>query len=162
MLVTKGKATNHNLAQHPILIRDLFYKFVSPHLTPSRDIWDNLSNDITYTPPKPKDTSKKNAAEETFGGKKWDELTPTQQTSFHNLENCKKACEENEDCLQFRHGHEECALSRSIKFGERQVSPSKEEKKKSGWLVERIREREKKWGECKGPVKFDYREPGKR
>ena len=124
-----------------------------------RDEWDNLSDEINYGPPKRKEDYRDDEKEETFDGKHWDELSDIQKNSFHSFDECKKACEANNDCLTFRFSKKECSLDRRVRFGEKQVKPSDDDKKKSGWLVDRIREREKVWGKCDRKVKWDYYEP---
>jgi hypothetical protein len=92
--------------QGPLLHFDVFSHLVYPFLTTRIDGWDNLSH-----------------------GKE------TECTADEGFEDCKRLCEEDDQCMQFRVTPKKCTLSSSITLGLR-ADPS--ENSISGWMMERI------------------------
>ncbi|MCJ1234400.1 hypothetical protein MMC14_002361 [Varicellaria rhodocarpa] len=115
----------------PLLFLDIFNHFVKPSLLPLREDWNNLSFDIEYTPP-PADQPDKS-----YAGQKWIDLSPVQRSSPDSPDNCKKACEADDNCYQWMHHDRECDIGHSVKLG---GSKNAEGGKKwvSGWMFERI------------------------
>ena len=131
----------HPPLQRPLLFMDIFNHFVKPTLLPHRDDWNNLSNDIIYTPPPSDQPDKK------YAGQKWTDLSDPQRSSADSPDNCEKVCDADKDCFQWMHTDRECRIGRSIKMG---GSKGMEQGRKfvSGWKFEKIEAFEKEMGNC--------------
>lgn len=130
---------------------DLFNHFVKPSLKSIRTDWSNLSDDIVYTPPPDNDKDK------LYNGRKWSEYTDVERASPESPENCQKACEAGDACLQWQHHGNECNLHMSIRLGS-----SKQEggtKWVSGWQMDRIEKFQVVMKECKGSIEWKVSGP---
>ncbi|KAF1850361.1 glycosyltransferase family 31 protein [Cucurbitaria berberidis CBS 394.84] len=160
----------------PYLYRDAFHEFVEPHMEAQKAEWDNLSQDTKIVAPQGRqkqmkeeeERSKKHQleGEETKGKDKgqeknqrlkredkngpinWDKLAEKFKDAGDTSERCQKACEEVDDCLQWRYstkGDGECHLGKVLRLGKKTEG---NDKWTSGWLVDRVKEVAKEW-ECK-------------
>lgn len=80
----------------------------------------------------------------------WDKLASHFSLSADSPTTCQKACEEIDDCLQWRYkalGDGECHLGKVLRLG-RKVEQGKDEPWTSGWVVDRVEQKVKEW-ECK-------------
>ncbi|OAL52482.1 hypothetical protein IQ07DRAFT_585652 [Pyrenochaeta sp. DS3sAY3a] len=78
----------------------------------------------------------------------WDKLAETFKDAGDNSERCQRACEQVDDCLQWRYttkGDGECHLGKVLRLGQKAEG---DEKWTSGWLVERVKKVAGEW-ECK-------------
>lgn len=76
----------------------------------------------------------------------WDNESHDAKIPMGTYEECKKVCQDNEDCFQFSHHGGDCALGHSIHLG----TPKEAENGagfRSGWLTVRI----KSWAEKQAP-----------
>ena len=130
---------------------EIFNHFVNASLIPLREDWTNLSDDIVYTP-SPDDPDR------TYNGRKWAELSQIQQASPASADNCKKACDEDDDCFQWQHHDKECALHHSIRMG-----GSKKDAKSwvSGWKMAKINKFKEGMKECKAGLDWTYHPPSR-
>ncbi|MCJ1247137.1 hypothetical protein MMC30_004348 [Trapelia coarctata] len=117
-----------------LMFMEIFEYFVHPNLNPNRTDWNNLSNDIHYTPPPD------NEPDKSYYGRKWSELTDTERASIESPENCLKACEANSECFQWLHHDRECVLHRSVSLGGSQKQAGSSTSWTSGWMIEKIEE----------------------
>ncbi|MCJ1320087.1 hypothetical protein MMC15_005424 [Xylographa vitiligo] len=128
----------------PILFMEIFNHFVKPSLLSTRTDWTNLSDDITYTPPSPEDP------ERSYNGRTWAELGLVERASPETADNCKKACDADNDCFQWQHHDQECALHHSIRMGESKRAT--QSSWISGWKMDKIEKFQAEMGECKSGV----------
>jgi hypothetical protein len=98
-----------------------------------------------------KQDEKEGKKEDKKEGKKqppdWDKLAEKYPNAADSVDQCLKACEQIEDCLQWRYiakEEAECHLSKVLRLG----SKDQDSKWTSGWLIERVKETQKDW-ECK-------------
>lgn len=77
----------------PMQIKELYFKFVEPHLRFSRVAlsWDNLSNDILYRAPGAPDDHRQPRLQ----------LSPAERQAHRSGENCELACKGQQDCFQW-------------------------------------------------------------
>lgn len=118
----------------PVRIRDLYRKFVAPRLEATRDDWDNLSDDFFYL-----NTSASAYSEWELERVKPGELTKREAVAHRSFDDCRRACQSDKSCMQYRFWNGICSVSRSIRHGK----PAKKEEDKwweyrSGWMVDRI------------------------
>jgi hypothetical protein len=95
-------------AHAPLLHFDIFNNFVYPFLSTRNDDWDNFSD----------------------GEEK-------ALTTDEGFEDCKRICEEDMQCMQFRFTPRKCTISHSITLGWKADSSMNSI---SGWIMERIDE----------------------
>ena len=122
---------------------DIFNYFVSSALRPTRVDWSNLSTDMRYTPPPADYLDGKS-----YNGRTWSELNDIERNSPSSPDACHEACDDNEDCMQWMHKDNECALSRSIKLGGSK-QPEQGKVSVSGWHLGRVEAFKAKAGDCK-------------
>lgn len=138
----------------PLRIKDLYHKFMEPHLLEDRADWDNLSDDTVYL-----NTSMAKYDEWEINRAKKDGLSNEEAQAHKSFEDCKKACQSIDDCLQFRYQNYICRTSRKLKHGKPSAKENEEFKRfLSGWNVERIKAWIDKQGDCSGPVKWPLAE----
>ncbi|KAJ4376380.1 hypothetical protein N0V83_001663 [Neocucurbitaria cava] len=90
---------------------------------------------------KKRDDDKENAID-------WDKLAEKFKDAGDSSERCQKACEQVDDCLQWRYsrkGDGECHLGKVLRLGSKSEG---DDNWTSGWLVDRIKDVAKEW-ECK-------------
>lgn len=78
----------------------------------------------------------------------WDKLAEKFKDAGDSSERCQKACEQVDDCLQWRYstkGDGECHLGKVLRLGSKTEG---DEKWTSGWLVDRVKKVAEEW-ECK-------------
>ncbi|KAF2825232.1 hypothetical protein CC86DRAFT_370973 [Ophiobolus disseminans] len=167
----------------PYLYRDAFDSFVTPHLEAKKADWDNLSQDTKIIAPQGRqqqlkdeeDRSKKHnqdgadaagvppSMRSLFSHREddkpkeidWDKLAETFKDAADTPAHCAKACQDIEDCLQWRYkalGDGECHLGKVLRLGRR--TTEKDEKWSSGWMVERVGKVVEGWA-CK-EVKWKF------
>ena len=121
---------------YPMRIKDIFHKFVEPQLIERRDNWDNGADDeylLDLNAPEFADWEKDRAKKEG--------LTDTEKTAFKSWENCRDACKEKHDCLQFNFHNQICKIGRKIQLGAPVKGQDDENARwryRSGWNLERI------------------------
>ncbi|EQK99937.1 glycosyltransferase family 31 [Ophiocordyceps sinensis CO18] len=76
----------------PIQIRDLYHQFFAPNLVPTRDAWDNLSQDVCYIAP---DTKSQDEADQDFKAvqKNQPAKTPVERDAHTSPAACAAVCE---------------------------------------------------------------------
>lgn len=171
----------------PFLYRDAFESFVAPHISATKNDWDNLSQDTKIVAPlgrqkqlqdeasrrkqasTPADTPappQDKFADPPFPAHQrrnlfskddkkpdhkepdWDKLAETFKDAADSANTCQKACEDVENCLQWRYkaqGDGECHLGKVMRLGRENKG---QEKWSSGWMVERVERVKREW-ECK-------------
>ncbi len=130
---------------------EIFEHFVQPILSPHRDDWNNLSNDIHYTPPQD------NEPDKTYNGRKWSELDAIERSSPESPSLCKLACDANDECFQWMHHDRECILHRSISLGGSQKQAGSTTSWTSGWKVDKIEAFRKEMANCTGGIDWTVR-----
>ncbi|MCJ1418760.1 hypothetical protein MMC32_005111 [Xylographa parallela] len=128
----------------PLLFMDIFNHFVKPSLLPTRTDWTNLSDNVIYPPPTSEDPPR------TYNGLTWAELGPVERSSPESADNCKKACDADDNCFQWQHHDQECALHHSIRIGE--SKRGMQSTWVSGWKMDKIEKFQAEMGECKSGV----------
>lgn len=115
---------------------------VAKHMTPERDDWHNLSDDVVYSASGQTNDNDRQKLPEEKG------LSETEHEAHKSFEHCRKVCEEDPKCFQFVHFDQTCGLSYSYRLGSRQQQQQLDSstagvRYKSGWLMDRIdRDRE--------------------
>ncbi|KAI9814001.1 MAG: hypothetical protein M1827_003465 [Pycnora praestabilis] len=101
---------------------DIFDHFVYPYLSPSRELWDNLSPN---------------------------EYHDSEVHLTSSFETCRLACESREDCLQFMMKEDKCTLGNKILLGQKvpldNMIPGQY---RSGWMMARIEQLRNKMNPC--------------
>lgn len=110
----------------PLRIKELYYQFVQGRLEDSRDEWDNLSDDTKFKADVPEGEVKL--------------LSDVDRVAHESFENCQKACENQDKCVQFRyHAKEkECGLGHKIRHGHPSKKNKDDSRWRSGWRMEKI------------------------
>ncbi|KAF1982517.1 glycosyltransferase family 31 protein [Aulographum hederae CBS 113979] len=115
--------------QRPLLFEDLFAT-ISPRLASKTEDWDNKSEDKLLYPPN--DVNYRSPS------------TLLEGAAHASLEDCRAACEDNKQCLQYMFHHNICSLNYKVRLGERRTPEGEGERRggswTSGWLMERIEE----------------------
>lgn len=137
----------------PLRIKDLFHRFVRPHLMARRDDWDNLSDHVFYL-----NKSAYHYSDYERGKAKEGDLSALELLAHQSFDDCRRACYSLDDCLQFRFYHGICSTSHSIKHGH----PTKEEPDRhwqylSGWNMKRINDWVAAREDC-GAVEFPFKD----
>ncbi|KAF1967482.1 hypothetical protein BU23DRAFT_542799 [Bimuria novae-zelandiae CBS 107.79] len=144
----------------PLLIKDLYYKYFAPRLTDKLEDWDNMYDDYLNNVWYYIDYDDKSKDWEHFHDQKyvWHRRKPKdhkhdeEKNAHKSFENCKKACDVVDECLQFRWQDDACAMSKNFRLGNPMEHKDGKERWTSGWAVKKI----EKWiadqGECQ--VKF--------
>jgi hypothetical protein len=79
----------------------------------------------------------------------WDNFAGATMVLTDSYRNCRKACQKDPTCLQFRYGGpEDCTLSDTIRLGQKVVKDASGKTWKSGWLRHRIHEWVEEQEEC--------------
>ncbi|OAA63205.1 hypothetical protein ISF_05081 [Cordyceps fumosorosea ARSEF 2679] len=134
----------------PVLIKDVFRDIIQPKLRDSHDNWDNLSDDVYYFDP----TSRQFDETEVRLRKPDSELNAAEQRAHLGFDECRAACESLSACMQFRFGNNGiCATSTAVRFGKPapEGSAGSDAGRKSGWMVQRVKEWAKKHDDCGAP-----------
>lgn len=140
--------TNTHGFQTPYLFRDLFADYVNRYLQDRRDAWDNISEDWKYS--KLEESSDK-----------WQSLSEMEKNSVESFENCREACLQNSECVQFRYNPGTCVLGQNIRVGKvvrgsgEQQEGAERETTTSGWLLDRIAEFEGMFRNCEAKWEFN-------
>jgi hypothetical protein len=121
--------------QDVLLSEDFFYTYAQEKIIPSREDWDNVSNDNIY---------KRSEDKDNFWGW-W-----TSNKPYYSYDSCSKACKEDARCFQFSYTKGECGFGAAFKIGNKRLKKDGV-KMKSGWHLDKIA---KFTGEnaCKGPA----------
>lgn len=80
-------------------------------------------------------------------GPDWDKIAENHKEAGDSPERCQKACEQVDDCLQWRYttkGDGECHLGKVIRLGKK-TGGGGDEKWTSGWFLSRVEKMEKDW-----------------
>ncbi|KAJ6441810.1 glycosyltransferase family 31 protein [Purpureocillium lavendulum] len=120
----------------PLRIKDLYHEFVEDQLVVSRNDWNNLSDDVFYL-----NRSASSYSDWELGRAKKGDLSALEAAAHRSFDDCRKACDGDQTCLQYRFWNGICSFSKTIKHG----SPTKLESEawwryKSGWNIKRIKE----------------------
>jgi hypothetical protein len=135
----------------PYLFKDVFEELVEPHIAQEKPDWNNYSGDKIFTKPvedhvkEDHDWDGKNDEEKQ---ELWDSLNEIQQKATESLQDCRNACGDDENCLQFSWHPGTCKLNYSIRMGH--VVDPKEEVT-SGWMIPRVEDMKESRGPCKEP-----------
>lgn len=82
-------------------------------------------------------------------GADWYKLSDLDRDSTASFENCKFACEQYNDCVQYRYKPSECSLGKVIRLGRRAHGDSLGYR--SGWIMDRIKNLTDSWEPCSEP-----------
>lgn len=130
--------------QTPYLFRDIFTNLVDRYVRDRRDDWNNISEDWKYEK-----------------SEHFSDLSEIEQKSIESFENCRNACVQNEECMQFMYSPGKCILGRDIRVGRVDNGPEEDEDDKSrktstsGWLLDRIAEHAGKFRDCEANWEFN-------
>ena len=123
---------------HPLRIKDLYHRFVSEHLTDARPDWDNMSEEVHYL-----DESAAEYADWELSRAEKGPHSSLQSAAPSSFEDCRKLCESEENCLQFRYTRSTCSMSGKITHGKPVKKGEEDEsdfnRAMSGWIVERVK-----------------------
>jgi len=130
--------------QTPYLFRDLFTALVDRYVRDRRDAWNNISEDWKYEK-----------------SEHFSDLSDTEKVSIESFENCREACVQNEDCMQFMYSPGKCILGRDIRMGRVDNGSGEDEDDKSretstsGWLLDRIAKYAETFKDCEANWEFN-------
>lgn len=118
----------------PLRIKDIYKRFIQPHMVPHRDDWDNLSDDELYL-----NSSSRKYDKGELDRAKTKDLTPLEESAHESFEACQKACESLDRCFQYRFHNGICFIGKKIRHGEPK-KPTKivDKQYKSGWNMDKI------------------------
>ncbi|ORX96651.1 hypothetical protein BCR34DRAFT_179453 [Clohesyomyces aquaticus] len=129
------------------LFKNAFYEFVDPILTERKEEWDNLSQDIKIRKPGSEEglNSEANMA--------WYKFSEKEKNATQSVDMCESVCKERKECLQWRWRREECLQGKVVRLGRKSEKREGKENEgwSSGWMVDRIRDAVKEWGQCEEP-----------
>lgn len=130
----------------PLLIKDLYYEYFQPKLVQKLEDWDNMYDDYLNNVWYYLDKDDKNHDWENFHDQKYiwhmkdkNQLNDLEKKAHKSFDDCRKACESLDECLQFRWQDDACAMSKNFRLGNpmrKEDEPSK--RWMSGWDVEKI------------------------
>jgi hypothetical protein len=133
----------------PLRIKDIYDEFFAPKLVPSREDWDNLSDDVFYL-----NSSTRDFEEWEVNRAKKKDMNEFEEAAHLSFDNCRAACESLKDCFQYRFQDGICGTSWAFKLGKPMKKASQEKKRwMSGWDVAKIKQWIEKQGDC-GKVKW--------
>ncbi|KAL1895159.1 hypothetical protein Cpir12675_003342 [Ceratocystis pirilliformis] len=138
--------TTDDVKNKPMLVRDIYTKFVAPRVKERIDVWDNMSDDILLFD-KNDERNHKWQDWEISRIPKDEEMTPTLRDAYHSAENCKAACDSFGDCFQWRFHNGLCSFSRSFRLG-RPHHDDDQGRWVSGWNLSRIQDFIDRESEC--------------
>ncbi|KAK7205166.1 hypothetical protein BZA70DRAFT_279219 [Myxozyma melibiosi] len=96
--------------------RDIYERFVRPHLEAVKEDWNNFSNDIVYT-----SRSKRSIYDPAPSvASHRAETAENQKDAKHyaSFDACSAACDENPACMQFRYSKNYCGLGLGVSLGQ--------------------------------------------
>lgn len=115
-------------------IKDIFHRFMEPHLTDRRLNWDNGADNEIYlnaTAGHYEDWELEKAHK--------DNMTPLEQKAHLSFEDCGAACLARGDCFQYRFHNGICGMQHSFKHGHPTPgSDNAQDRYESGWDVKNI------------------------
>ncbi|KAG9257694.1 uncharacterized protein F5Z01DRAFT_695078 [Emericellopsis atlantica] len=127
----------------PVRIKDLYHQFIKPHLDDTRAEWDNLSDDIRYAD---RDADGIDSTDDKY---RFDNLSEVEQEAHDSATNCRAACLELEECMQWRFHRNVCYMGRKIRHGNPIIPGDGDgEKMVSGWHKARIAAWAKEHEDC--------------
>lgn len=134
----------------PLRIKDLYHQFVRPEMTDTRPDWDNMAEDIFFL-----NTTAAKYEEWELDRAKKDGLTDLELMAHRSFADCKRVCQAQNKCLQFRFRKGICSLSHKFRHG----NPVKREKddfyrSTSGWDMTKIKAWVEEHDKCEEP--FDW------
>lgn len=138
----------------PLRIKELYHKFLAPHLVDARPDWDNLSDDVLYL-----NTSIAKYDEHLVNRAKKDGLSDKEAVAYKSFDDCRNACLSLDNCFQFRFQNNICSLSYKIRHG-RPTQKDDDDSKRymSGWNVKKINEWVEKQGDCGKTFKWSVKD----
>ncbi|KAF1976804.1 hypothetical protein BU23DRAFT_501272 [Bimuria novae-zelandiae CBS 107.79] len=113
----------------PYVHYNAFEQLIMPHLAETKDDWDNISSDTQLK-------ALPDRRDENVGGLA---SAPTDSST------CQTACQNSDDCLQWKHREGECHLGKALRLGAK--APGKQ-KWTSGWILDRVNKVTGDWGKC--------------
>lgn len=100
----------------PFRFRDVFEKFVAPHVTVNRTKWNNLSGDWKFTSPAL--FSSEEEDREKNGGRLFRNLEEYEREAVESEEACARACAiKQRDCVQWMWTPGRCHLGKEVRLG---------------------------------------------
>lgn len=123
--------------QAPLLFSEVYREFFGPRLQAVRDDWDNASEDWFYLD---RDSAEHEWEAWRLARSPADEdKTEAERTAHASADECRAACLEHPECLQYRWHDECCAMHRSFRVG-KPVKRAEDDGKRqmSGWDVDKI------------------------
>jgi hypothetical protein len=115
---------------------------VDRYIKDRRDDWDNISEDWKYWD---------------SGSSSWSDLSEVERKSIESFEDCREACVQKSECLQFKFKRRTCILGANIRVGkpDHDKETPESETTSSGWLLDRIAEYKAGFNSCKVNWDFD-------
>ncbi|KAI0124799.1 hypothetical protein BJ170DRAFT_685679 [Xylariales sp. AK1849] len=131
--------------RNPLLMKDIYEEFLASKLQDKREDWDNLCEDKYYLDP----SAKEYADWQLYRVANKDDFSDAEKEAHKSFDNCRKMCEEVEECFQFRFQDGICAYQRSFLLGRPRKKESAEDQRwMSGWPVSKIRDWVKAHSDC--------------
>lgn len=133
------RAQDQHKPPQPLLIRDIYRRYLAPGMTEKRLDWDNRSEDRFYF--NVSDTGRKLDDWKLKRMKKPHELNKYEKTAHLSARHCEAACKSltYKECFQYKFENGVCSFANSIKLG-KPVKPKSDNAKQiiSGWDVPKI------------------------
>lgn len=127
----------------PVLIKEIYDAFFAPRLVSHRESWDNFADEVFFLDPNAKEDAfvqqtRENALEE-------EEKRGLEKEAHRSFAHCRRACEENKKCFQYRYKEGACGFGFSMRLGR----PVPKEDTVAGWNLGKIRRWTGKRQECR-------------
>ena len=121
-----------NAKPEPILMKDIYDAFFAPRLLPRREDWDNWADERFFLDPAADkdafdDKTKKRAVKE-------EDKKGVEKEAHISFEHCRRACEAEKKCFQYRFKDGACGQGFSMRLGR----PAPGSGMMSGWNMEKI------------------------
>lgn len=119
----------------PMRIKDIYHRFVASKLEQHHRLdWDNMSEEVLYM-----DVSEEGGHEDwQISMAKTNDLSEVEAVAHHSFDDCRRACQEDDQCFQYAYRHEICALGHAFALGGPKPAEEGRDQWMSGWITDRI------------------------
>ncbi|KAH6845789.1 hypothetical protein B0I37DRAFT_381139 [Chaetomium sp. MPI-CAGE-AT-0009] len=132
----------------PLVLRDIYEEFLAPHLTETREDWDNLADNRFYLDT---ESGRKWADWQLKRTKKPEDYNEQEKNAHKSFADCAAACESlgPDECFRYKYVDGACSISNSFIMG-KPVKRADDEKDRtmSGWDIAKINDWVRKQPAC--------------
>jgi len=132
----------------PLLIKDIYHRYVAPRLQEARVDWDNKANDRYYLDPT--DATHKWEQWQKDKMKNASEFNELEKKAHLSFESCAAACRSlpAKECFSYKYQSGICMTSKAFTLGKPVKQDMKGGRMMSGWDVEKIKAFIQEQGDC--------------